>query len=339
VPDVALAAMDAVERYKDARAVRALEELAVRYPHDAVRREARKAADRLRIRASLAPQIDPVPPPALYLCYLTTIDGTGGQAALLVRQTRPEMLRIAQIVFGDETGIEDCFGMDVLARDLDDLLNELVDRGLSPVDVPYAQFVETLEFACEMTWNGGRVLPVSFVAWREWLTWEWTHGEHAGDGARAQTEPTVEQLFMGALSPRKRARLLRDCPELLFQDEFTQWVFGEDEVHELGDAFWELVEKAQGQQPEVSAVRALLGQIVRQIVTDRLRGLIRERLRRVAPLLRDLYVEEEVWQWAVVAAALLVDNSPLPPDEHPFLLAMAAHSLENVVGATVQWRS
>jgi hypothetical protein len=74
-------------------------------------------------------------------------------------------------------------------------------------------------------------------------------------------------------------------------------------------------------------------------VTDRVRGLIRERLRRVAPLLRDLYVDDEVWQWAVVAADALADDSPLRPEEHPLLLAMAANSLENVIGAEVKWRN
>jgi hypothetical protein len=331
--------MDAVERYKDARALPALEELAERSPEDAIRREARKTADRLRIRASLAPQVAPEPPPPLYLCYLTTVDGVGSQAALLVREILPGMLRVAQLVFADETGIEDCFGIDIFAHDLDDLLDELVDRGLSPVDVPYTQLVQTLEWACEQTWSTGQVLPAFFVAWREWLTWEWTHEGYAENGFSTQSEPTHEQIFVGTLSDRERARLLHDCPELLYQDEFTYWSFDEDDVYELGDAFWELVEQGHGQAPEVSAVRALLGQIVQKVVTDRMRGLIRERLWRVAPLLRDLYVDDEVWQWAVVAADALADNSPLSPEEHPFLLAMAALGLEDVVGAEVRWRS
>jgi hypothetical protein len=154
----------------------------------------------------------------------------------------------------------------------------------------------------------------------------------------APLEHSIVQALSSALLPQERARLLHDSPGLLFQDEFALWLFEEDEVDDLGDVFWEL-EGNEGEMPDISAVRALLGQAVRRIVTDRVRGLIRDRLRRVAPLLRDLYVEDEVWQWAIVAADALADDSPLPLEEHPLLLAMAAYSLESVVGAEVRWRS
>jgi hypothetical protein len=229
--------------------------------------------------------------------------------------------------------------MDILADDLDDLLNELADRGLSPVDVPYAELIGTLDMACEATWSAGRLLPASFIAWREWISWEWARREPTEGSAMAPLEHSTVQALSSALSPQERARLLHDSPDLLFQDEFSLWLFEEDEVDDLGDVFWELVEENEGEMPDISAVRALLGQAVQRIVTDRVRGLIRDRLRRVAPLLRDLYVEDEVWQWAIVAADALADDSPLPLEEHPLLLAMAAYSLESVVGAEVRWRS
>jgi hypothetical protein len=338
-PDVALAALDAVERYKDARALPVLEELAARHPATAVRAEAQKTADRLRVRASLVPQVEPAAPAPLGLCYLTTIDGMGGQVAVLTRETLPGALRVAQVVFSDSVGIEHCFGTDLMVPELDELLDELADQGLSPVGVSYDDLVQALEMACEMTWRAGRLLPASFVAWREWITWERTHGGGVAGGAKARVELVGAGLSLVGLSANERARLLRDSPELLFQDEFTHWLFDSDEVYDLGTLFWEIVEKNHGDPPEVSAVRDLLRQAVRRIVTDQVRGQIRARLRRVAPLLRDLYAEDEVWQWAVVAADALADDSPLPPDEHPLLLAMAAHSLETVVDAEVRWRS
>jgi hypothetical protein len=304
-----------------------------------VRAEALKTTDRLRVRASLVPQVEPAAPADLGPCYLTTITRMGGQVALLARETLPGMLRVAQIAFDDEIGIEYCFGTDVATRELDDLLDELADQGLSPVGVPYVELIKALEMACEATWRASRLLPASFVAWREWITWEWTHGGEAAHSAVAGVEPSEAQLFLDDLPANQRARLLQDSPELLFQDEFTHWLFDEDEIQDLGPVFWKLVEENQGKVPEVSAVRDLLRAAIRRIVTDHVRGQIRDRLRRVAPLLHDLYLDDEIWQWAVVAADALADDSPLPPEEHPLLLAMAAHSLEPIVDAEVRWRS
>ena len=57
----------------------------------------------------------------------------------------------------------------------------------------------------------------------------------------------------------------------------------------------------------------------------------------MVPLLREVYEEEIVWQWAAVAADTLAKDSGLPPEEHPFLLGLMAVSLENAIGTPVGW--
>jgi len=333
---VALAALDAVERYKDARALPALQELASYHPHEQVRNEALKAADRLGVRAALAPQTESPPPPPPYACYLTTIDGSGRQVGILIRQTSPETLRLVELVFSDDTGIEECFGTDLHVDALDDMLDELATQSISPVQVSYEQWLAALDMACEATWKAGRLLPATFVAWREWLTWERTEDDFLQQEAHAAAR-TPQAAHPGSSIPlAERARLLRNCHELLIQDEFAYWFFRPEEVGELSDVYRGLVEEG-GADLETSALRALLRRGVREIVTDRMRGLIRERLWRVAPLLRELYEDQEVWQWASVAADALADDSPLPLEEHPLLLAMVGCSLENIVGETIDW--
>jgi hypothetical protein len=344
-PDVlvALAAMDAVERYKDARALPALHELALCHPHEQVREEAQKAADRLGVRVPLSPQVEPAPVAPLFASYLTTVDGSGEQAAVFVRhlphlsRAAPdwgeppgiEFLRLVQVSFNDQTGIEQCFGLDVHVDDLEELLGELGAQGLAPVQVPYDRTLAQLSHACEWTWRAGEVLPLSFVAWREWICGpSWTH--------RAEEPPADEPPIGHDISERLRGWLYVTCYGLLYHDEFVDWSFQTAAVDELGQEYLRLIQE-HGEPLEADQLRALLCRGVEQIVHPTLRRQLQERLYRVAPLLRELYQEEDAWRWAVVAADALREDSPHPWREHPLLLGLVGYSLQLALDRDIDW--
>jgi hypothetical protein len=67
--------------------------------------------------------------------------------------------------------------------------------------------------------------------------------------------------------------------------------------------------------------------------------LLQERLYRVAPLLRELYQEEDVWRWAVVAADELAQESVYPHREHPLLLGLVGSSLQHALEREIDWTS
>jgi hypothetical protein len=340
--DVALTAIDAVERFKDMRALPALKELAEHHPSRSVRTEARKAADRLQVRASLVPQTHPIPPAPLYACYLTTIDGSGGQMALLARDQPDGTLEMAAVMFDDQEGIAQCSGAHVSLDELGATLEGLTEQGLSPVSVPYGHCLEVLDQAIATTWKAERMLPTSFVAWRNVI-----------EGGKVEKETTLPPLV---IPWEKREELLDRCYELLLQDEFAFWFFNPDEIGDLDARYLDrfakrssealsildtvsgkAAQREMGSEADTSTLRRLLRDGVHEIVTDRLRTLIQSRLLRVAPLLRELYEEDEVWQWAVVAADALADGSLLPAEEHPLLLGMIACSLENAIGEAIEW--
>jgi hypothetical protein len=198
---VALAAIDAVERYKDARSLPALRELAEHHPLEQVRKGAQKAADRLGVRVPLSPQIEPVPLEPLFASYLAAVDGSGERVAVFVRRLllrAPDALasgddapsdsdtfvRLVQVSFNDRVGVEQCFGLDVHVDDLEEVLGELDAQGLAPVPVPYDQALAQLNLACRWTWQAGELLPLSFVAWREWICGDWSAWESFPDGGR-----------------------------------------------------------------------------------------------------------------------------------------------------------
>jgi hypothetical protein len=358
-PEVALAAMDAVERYKDARALPALRELARHHPHPQVREEAQKTADRLGVRVQLAPPADAGDRAAadvepLVAAYLTTVDGQGEQAAVFVRRVRcrpaeggaddartgdapiagDHFVRLVQVAFGDQTGIVQCFGLDLHVDDLEEVLGELGAQGLAPVRVAYERALDQLSLACRWTWDAGGLLPLSFVAWREWI-----YGRLAWQDEGTATGPI---LARPDLSDAERRQLYETCYELLYQDEFLDWGWKAPAIDGLVAAYRERV-RAQGEPLEDEALRALLLAGVKQLADAGLRQRLAARLIRVAPLLRELYGGDVVWQWAVVAADALrgevPDGVPNRGPEHPFLLGLAGHSLQQALDRDLDWTS
>ena len=321
--DVALAAMDAVERFKDIRALLPLEELAVHHARPAIRREAQKTADRLRIRAALVEQMPPKPIAPVHACYLTPIDGSGGQVALIVRRSPEDRFTVLSVLFDDRQGIHICSGVTHVSRcEFDDLLQEYDVQSTVLVPVTHQECLSTLGLAVDTTWRVTGSLPMSYLAWREGIEFS------------QSPEPVVPVTF--TIPPQRRQELLTHCYELLFQDEFRFWLFLPAEIQDLRASY---VERAKHTDTLLDrhTLHELLCQSVRDTVTDPWRSLIQGRLQRMAPLLRALYKDDEVWQWATIAAEALAEDSPLPLQEHPFLLGMLACSLENAIGAPVGW--
>jgi hypothetical protein len=321
---VALAAIDAVERFKDRRALRPLAELAAHHPSEDLRREAGKALDRLRIRTSLPSAADtalsPIPP--LHATYLTPVDGRGAQVAFLVRAGPGDQFTAISVLFDDQEGIHHCNGAEFEGGELQEMLDGYHVQGAGPILVSHAHCLDALDGAVAINWQTGRRLPASFLAWREWI-------EH-GRTSLPDDWPDL------AVPLSSWDELLAQCDVLLFQDEFLFWFFPPEEIEDLRSRYLEMAGETGGGMDR-EALRCLLGAGVRQLIAPSRRTLIADRLRRMAPLLREIYEEEVVWQWALVAADALSEDSGLPPEEHPFLLGLMAISLENAVGAPIGW--
>lgn len=338
---VALTAMDAVERFKDVRALRPLEELSVHHPLETVRKEAAKTADRLRIRAALAASQPASMVGPLYACYLTAVDGAGSQIAFFLRHqghtstahtesahlssSAPatqleDTFTIISTIFDDAEGIKDCFGFGADTDEVEELLQDYVAHGVVPIQVSHQQCLAALDEAVEINWQHAH-LPMSFLAWREWI-----------EQGRVQAQDLAEPLVV---PDDKRALRLAECGNLLLQDEFQFWFFPPELLQDL-EARYRQQSRRHGALDRAS-LGALLRDGVHLLVDEQMRQQLGRRLRRMTPLLQALYEEEEVWQWAAVAADALAADSSLPVEEHPFLLSMLACTLEDVLGMSVGW--
>jgi hypothetical protein len=323
--NVILAAIEGLDRLQDITAIPLLEELADYVPGNKVRREARRVAGRLSMRASVKKEPLKKRPHELpvHRCLLSTIDGNGTQMVFVTRQRSDGYLKMMNTMFNDHEGIKDCMGTDMMDEDsLEDMLDTMELSGISTVDVKLERCRQALEEAHQVTLKAGRRLPPQYVAWIGFL-----EGED-----RRDVEETEPQEFDLAAQPE----LLEYCDELLELDEFESWFFNPGEWKGHGKAYRSL-EQARGKDSDRKWDEAIQ-QGLEAIMDDEHRRLWRERLRRQAWVLAQLYDDEEVWQWAMAAAAALEDDAGVPLHEHPLLYTMMERTLQVPPGRSVIWK-
>jgi hypothetical protein len=323
---VILAAIEGLDRLQDTTAMPLLEELADYGPGKKVQREARRVAGRLTMRASVRKESVKKAKPSelpVHRCLLSTIDGNGTQVVIVTRQRPDGSLKLMNTMFNDHEGIKDCVGADMVDEDsLEEMLEMMELSGISAVDVKLDRCSQVLEKARQVTLEAGRRPPPQYVAWAGFLE---------GEDRRDVEEAELQEVDL-AVQPE----LLEYCDELLELDEFESWFFNPEEWKGHGKAYGSL-EQARGKDSDQKWDEAIQ-QGLEAVMDDDHRRLLRERLRRQAWVLAQLYEDEEVWQWAVAAAAALEDDAGVPLHEHPLLYAMMERTLQVPPGRSVIWR-
>ena len=313
---IVVAAIDAIERLKEPAVIHLLEERAQYDPSRQVRHAAENAALRLRARVGAPdeerpPWIIPSPLP-LSQCLLCTMDGSGGQVLFVAREQPDGELEVVDLMFNDHEGIKECFS---IVMD-EERLHEMVDSFGSAefVDISLERARAEIARAYQVTLDAHRRLPAAFVTRRGWTE---------GEDLRA-----VEEFPLPAIPPSQHAELLAECAGLLTLGEFEFWFFNPDEVASFVPRYRKLVRRGQvgGAEP---SFETLLDQAIQAVVDEEYRHLLPARLRRQAWLLAQLYEEEVVPLWALIAAAAIEEDIVT---EHPFLRAMMERSLLNAIG-------
>lgn len=323
--EVILAAIEGLDRLQDTTAIPLLEELAGYGPGEKVRRAAGRVAGRLTMRASGKKELLKKKPPELpvHRCLLSTIDGNGTQIVIVTRQRPDGYLKMMNTMFNDHEGIKDCMGADMMDEDsLEEMLDTMELSGISVVDVKLERCRQVLEEAHQVTLKAGRRLPPQYVAWAGFLE---------GEDRRDIEEVEPQEVDLAAQPER-----LEYCDELLELDEFESWFFNPEEWKGHRKAYRSL-EQARGEDSDRRWDEAIQ-QGLEAIMDGEHRHLWRERLRRQAWVLAQLYEDEEVWQWAMAAAAALEDSAGVPLHEHPLLYAMMERTLQVPPGRSVIWR-
>jgi len=319
---VVLQAIEGLETLRAAVAIPWLEKLARHGSTEMIRQEASKVLGHLTMRSSVpgADVIRELPTMAeaqlpLHSCWLTIIDGAGGQVALVAREREDGRLAIADMMFTDHEGLKDCCGADVMDQEeFEEMRDDLGSEGITAVQVGLEHCQEAVERAYDMALAVGRQLPLEYFAWGQML---------AGEDPRPIEQWPVQEADITA-----HPELVGHSIRLLSLEEMASWFFNPEEIQGLADQHRHLL-----WQPHISRPRLLrvLRQGVESVVDEERRTLLAGRLRRQAWLLSQIYVDEEVWQWAMAASASL-EKREVPLAQHPMLLGMVAAGLDNLLG-------
>jgi hypothetical protein len=257
----------------------------------------------------------PVTPPPLRRCLLSTIDGNGGQLLLVIRRSPGGRSCVFwDVMVDDHEGIRDCFGgqADSVGAVEAMVSDGTAEMGLELVEVSLQRVREELQSAYQLTLSSGRRLPPSFMSWQTWL-----HGE--------DPEP-VRSFSLPEVLPAEWPALLTRCGELLALEEFESWYF---DPEELGGLKRKLLRSLQRDD---AAIDDLVSQGIRQIVKGTRRRRLRQRLRRQAWLLAQVYEDDEIPKLALAAALGLDDGHCRALVQHPLLREMMLRSLTNALG-------
>jgi hypothetical protein len=308
---VVLAAVDGIEALKEPGTIPLLEERGRYDPSVLVRHAAGNAALRLQARIGdrpVQPWAMPSPLPLAH-CWLSNIDGDGGQVLFVVRRQPDGDLWMLDLMFNDHQGIKDCFS----ALTSEDELQEMMYTfdPVEFVDVSLAHAREEVDRAYQVTLAAGRRLPPPVMLWQSWL--------------EGEDQRQLDEFILPSLEPSQREELLAECEQLFGLGEFESWFFNPDEVADFLPRYQKLDRKNQAEFGEPT-YEALLDEAVEAVVDEARRRLLSDRLRRQAWLLAQLYEEEYVPLWALAAADAL-DEGLLA--KHPLLREMMDYSLLN----------
>jgi len=315
---VVLGVIAALQAMQDPAIRPILEERACYDPSEQVRQAARQAAMSLSGQQK-TPRISilelPVAPPALKRCLLSTIDGDGGQLLVVIRQSPGGRSCVFwHVMMDDHEGIKDCFGGQAESVGaVEAMINDgMAEMGLELVEVSLQRVREELRAAYQLTLRCGRRLPTSYMAWQPW--------QHGDD-----PEP-VSDFPLPELPSEEWPALLARSGELLALEEFGSWYFGHEE---LGGLKRKLL---QTLQYDDATVDHLVSQGIKQIVRGTRRRRLRQRLRRQAWLLAQVYEDAEIPKLALAAAVGLDDGHGRSLVQHPLLREMMLRSLTHALG-------
>ncbi|TMC20043.1 MAG: HEAT repeat domain-containing protein [Chloroflexi bacterium] len=273
-----------------------------------------------------------------YKARVSFIDGSGTQLIMLSWQRPDGLLKGVNVLFQDQWGIKDCYGLDEMeVRRWEDLITDLQEQGFMSFQTPF-EYARTLVVeARALNRRTRRKLPVAYSIWRPLI--EAVKPEQK----EARTFPTI--LEPQPLDEQVIA-LAQHGADLYHLSEFTSWLYQPtSDIDPYTTRYWSTYtvfegssskrgrtkkgkQKEQNQQNQQNILEDLISEAISNLLNDKWRTLYETRLRRLAAFFLATDREQEVALMRAVAAVLQAGSS-VPLQEQAFVRAMMRISIEN----------
>ncbi len=264
------------------------------------------------------------------------IDGSGAQLIMLSWKRPDGRLKGVNILFQDEWGVKDCYGVDEIdMQRWDDLVDDLDEQGFGSFEVPFAYGQALVAEARSLSKRTRHKLPIAYSIWRPLI--ESAEESDKKDSATILEPQTVDDEILA---------LAKRGDEVYQMSEFLSWIYEPPErIEPYMSRYWAayniLETSPTGKRPRSKSVRktkqkdqdqklmleALITEALTDLVDERWRLLYEARLRRQAALLRFAGRDGDVALLSAVAT-VLHPGSQVPVLEQSFPRTLMRISIE-----------
>jgi len=313
-----------------------------------LRQQARAALGRITMQAGLdieeqAPlesSRSSLPP---HEARVSFIDGSGSQLIMLSWERPDGLLKGVNMLYQDQWGIKDCYGLDEIEKERwDELVQDLEKQGFVSFQLPFAEVRALALEARALNKRLRHKLPIAYSIWRPFI--EAAYGD---DTERKQKRAPSHQPGPAALDEKTLA-LAQRGDELYNIMEFASWLYEPMEGIEpyiarymaMGNIFTiqpassrartqKGKQKERAQRAQKAYLEVLVGEAFASgdLMDTKWRLLYTTRLQRQAALFSSAGREEEAALINAVAA-VLHPESGVPLQEQAFPRAMLRLSIE-----------
>jgi hypothetical protein len=273
------------------------------------------------------------------------IDGSGAQLIMLSWKRPDGRLKGVNILFQDEWGVKDCYGVDEIdMQRWDDLVDDLDEQGFGSFEVPFAYGQALVAEARSLTKRTRHKLPIAYAIWRPLI--ESTEESDLPDKSDKHSKTGIATIREPQSVDDEILALAKRGDELYQMPEFLSWIYEPPErVEPYMSRYWaayNILETSptgkrprsksgrktkQKEQDQKLMLEALITEALTDLVDDRWRLLYEARLRRQAALLGFAGRDADVALLSGVAAVLHPD-SHVPVLEQTFPRTLMRISIE-----------
>ncbi len=262
------------------------------------------------------------------------IDGSGAQLILLSWQRPDGLLKVVNVLYQDQWGIKDCYGMDETdIEHWDDLVTSMNERSFGCFNVPFEYARTLIAEARSLNKRTRRKLPIAYFIWRPLIE---------GDGPSKKEKSTISTTLSPRVLDAETLSLAQRGSDLYELVEFSSWGYEPiAAIEPYMTRYWGMTFQLpdmpikrggkSGRRTKPKEQKALLEGLINEalgtLVDDRWRMLYEARLRRQAALFQ-LTDREQQANLAGAVAAMLHSASQISAQEQPFLRAMMRISIE-----------